>query len=49
MICPLPSSKVQVTVDVPCVFLVNEFVVVAVINPPQLSFAVGAEGIVAEH
>ena len=41
--------KLQVTVEVPWVFLVKESVVVPVIKPPQLSFAVGAAGIVAEH
>src|SRR5678816_995297 len=46
---PLPSLNVQVTTDVPCVVRVNESVVVPVIVPPQLSAAVGAEAIVAEH
>ena len=46
---PTASVKVQVTVDVPCVLLVNASVVVPVIVPLQLSVAVGADVIVAEH
>src|SRR5438093_11803823 len=46
---PLPSLKCQVTTEVPCVVRVSESLVVPVIVPPQLSAAVGAEAIVAEH
>ena len=49
LVLPLPSSKVQVTVEVPCVVRVNESEVVPVMVPKQLSVAVGAEAIVAEH
>ena len=48
-VLPLPSSKVQVTTEVPCVVRVNASVVVPVIVPEQLSVAVGALPIVAEH
>src|SRR5205823_14258705 len=46
---PLPSLKCQVTSEVPCVVRVSESLVVPVIVPLQLSVAVGAEAIVAEH
>ena len=46
---PTASLKVQVTVDVPCIVLVNASEVVPVIIPLQLSVAVGAEAMVAEH
>ena len=49
LVFPLPSLNVHVTVDVPCVVLVNEFEVVPTIVPEQLSVAVGAEVIEAEH
>src|SRR5206468_10109055 len=46
---PLPSLKCQVTTEVPCVVRVSESLVVPVMVPLQLSVAVGAEAIVAEH
>src|SRR5688572_33228879 len=49
VLLPLPSSKVQVTTEVPCVVRVSGSLVVPTIRPSQASVAVGAAGIVAEH
>src|SRR5256885_8412575 len=46
---PCPSSKLQVTTEMPCVVRVSGSLVVPVIVPPQLSVVVGAVVIVAEH
>ena len=48
-VLPLPSLYVQVTVCVPCVEYVNTSVVVPTTSPIQLSVAVGAVSILAEH
>ena len=47
-ILPFPSSKLQVSIVVPCVVIGKIVVVVPVIIPEQLSTAVGTVG-VAEH
>src|SRR6185503_20262123 len=46
---PLPSLKVQVTIWSPCVLRLVASVVVPVIEPEQLSVAVGALLMEAEH
>src|SRR6266513_2297565 len=46
---PWPSLNVQVTTDVHCVLRVSESLVVPVMGPEQLSVAVGAVAMVAEH